>query len=266
MGLTTINFESIYLHRNTSVNVFMPYAPRKGMTPREFYESGKKFKVLWLLHGGMADNSDWSRKSNIEVYAKKKGDLIVVMPDAMNSTYQNYDLLGGYNWPDFFFKELMPMIYGWFPASRKREDNFIAGMSMGGVGTCICSLMHPELFSKVAVLSSAPMDFDKKEFYYEHGNDIQRRILEAYHGDEKAARASYSNTWDRFLEIKGRDDLPSFYFSSGDKDMHHESIWMTFRKYAEENGLPIEFCVMPGYAHEWPLWDVEIKKFVENLY
>jgi Na+-driven multidrug efflux pump len=45
------------------------------------------------------------------------------------------------------------MVYGWLPVSARREDNFIAGLSMGGRGTIKYAVNHPERFAAAAVLS-----------------------------------------------------------------------------------------------------------------
>ena len=50
MSLIHYNFESQYLNNNTDVNIILPDKPRD-KTPEQFYGSGKKYKVLWLLHG-----------------------------------------------------------------------------------------------------------------------------------------------------------------------------------------------------------------------
>ena len=157
MALVTFEFESQYLGNNHTVGVILPDKPRN-LTPQEFYGSGKKYKVLWLLHGTFGDYSDWIRKSMIELYACER-DLIVVMPSAMNSNYANWPSFGmGFQMYDYIFEELMPLIYNWFPASDKREDNFVAGLSMGGRGTCVLALNHPEKFAGACVLSAVPSD------------------------------------------------------------------------------------------------------------
>ena len=60
---------------------------------------------------------------------------------------------------DYLTEELMPLIYGWLPVSDKREDNYIAGLSMGGRGTIKFAVNHPDKFAAAAVLSAAPVDF-----------------------------------------------------------------------------------------------------------
>ena len=78
MALVTMNFESQYLMVNHEISVILPDKPRE-QSPADFYGSGKKYPVLWLLHGTFGDHSDWLRKSMIELYACEN-DLIVVMP------------------------------------------------------------------------------------------------------------------------------------------------------------------------------------------
>ncbi len=71
MALVHINFESEFLATNTDVNIILPDKPRE-KTPAQFYGSGAKYKVLWLLHGTFGDYTDWIRKSNIELYAQRE--------------------------------------------------------------------------------------------------------------------------------------------------------------------------------------------------
>lgn len=156
MAYVSLHIDSEFLGANTNITVILP--EKKGeQTPEAFYGSGKKYKVLWLFHGGHGDCTDWIRKTKIELYACEK-DLVVVCPSAQSSFYQNWPTFGpGYYMKDFFFHELMPLIYGWFPVSDRKEDNYIAGLSMGGVGTLTFLLEEPERFSAAAVLSGTPL-------------------------------------------------------------------------------------------------------------
>ena len=193
MAYLEFDFESAYLQGNTQISVILPDKPRN-VAPAEFYGGGKKYRVLWLLHGTFGDHSDWIRKSRIELFACER-DLVVVMPSGLNANYANGENFSiGYNMYDYFFEELMPLIYGWFPVSRERKDNFIAGLSMGGRGTCVYAFNRPELFAGAAVLSAAPRDvaWDKAQnpgfFKRTQGSIDNRGGLEKY-------LASYENTW-----------------------------------------------------------------------
>ncbi|WP_421019943.1 alpha/beta hydrolase-fold protein, partial [Klebsiella pneumoniae] len=60
---------------------------------------------------------------------------------------------------DYVLHELMPLVHNWFPVSDRREDNFIAGLSMGGRGTITFAVNNPERFAAAAALSASPRDF-----------------------------------------------------------------------------------------------------------
>ncbi len=260
MALVTFNFESQYLNNNHTVSVILPDKPR-ALTPAQFYGSGKKYKVLWLLHGTFGDHSDWVRKSNIELYACEK-DLIVVMPSAMNSNYANWEHFSiGFNMYDYLTEELMPLIYGWFPASDKREDNFIAGLSMGGRGTCVYAFNHPEKFAAAAVLSATPQQIEGLEERQPSMYARQLAMAENRGGME-AFLASYENTW-RIAEEKAHTgELPRLYFAIGKNDMLYAS-YQHFKKHAQEIGLDATFEEIDGFKHEWRFWDLAIQKALD---
>ena len=148
MALFTLNFFSNYLMVNTQVNVIMPRI-ELSKSPREFYSSGRKYQVLWLLHGSCGDHTDWIRNTNIARYAEER-DLIVVLPSVLNSDYSNYmTFADGFRVWDYLTEELMPLIFNWLPVSNKKEDNYIAGLSMGGNGALMIGLGHPDYFREL---------------------------------------------------------------------------------------------------------------------
>ena len=257
MAFMTLNFQSSCLSGNTEVIVILPDKPWKA-GPAEFYGSGKKYKVLWLLHGTFGDHTDWLRKSNIELYACEK-DLIVVCPNGMNTNYGNWPTYGlGYNMYDFLFDELMPLVYGWFPASDKREDNFIAGLSMGGRGTCVYAFNHPEKFAAAACLSAAPRNFAETA---EKEPGLWERTQKSFpnYGGKEGFLAGPENTWEIVKEKAKTGELPRLYFACGEDDMLYPAF-KDFRKYAGEIGLEATFETIPGYKHEWRFWDLTIQK------
>ena len=261
MALVTFDFESQYLGNNSMVGVILPDKPR-GVTPAEFYGSGKKYKVLWLLHGTFGDYSDWIRKSMIELYACEH-DLIVVMPSALNSNYANWPSFGlGFNMYDYIFDELMPVIHNWFPASDKREDNYVAGLSMGGRGTCVLAFNHPEKFAAAAILSAAPSDlYDTKA----QGGAMWDRMSKsiANFDSEEDFLNSYQNTFKVLKDkFEAGVDLPRLLFACGEADGVYPSF-QEVRAKADAMGLPAEYFTLPGYKHEWRFWDLAIQKALD---
>jgi len=259
MALLHMNFESTFLNVNTDVNIILPDKPRN-LTPAEFY-SGKKYPVLWLLHGTFGDYTDWIRKSNIELYACER-DVIVVMPSAQNSSYSNWkDCFGmGYDMWQYLTEELMPLVYNWLPASDEREDNFIAGLSMGGRGTIQYAVGHPEKFAGAAVLSAAPNDM--RQAVKDGKVDPRTQALIDAVGGADNYLASHSNTWDEFPDLIKKGTLPKLYFACGKQDFLYERF-AAFRVYAEKIGLNATFEEMDGFTHEWRFWDITIQKALD---
>lgn len=254
MSLVHMNFESQYLGNNYEFSIILPDKPRR-VHPKDFYGSGRKYKVLWLLHGTFGDHTDWLRKSNIELYACER-DLIVVMPSAMNSNYSNWPNFGmGYAMFDFLTEELMPLVYNWFPASDKREDNFIAGLSMGGGGAIKYAVNHPDKFAAAAILSSCPRNL--REIDLETAPQRTKvSIMNA--GGLDAYINSYENSWDKLPHLIAKGNLPRLYFACGTEDFLYDDF-KKFRRYAEEIGLDAKFEEIPGYRHEWRFWDLTIQ-------
>ncbi|WP_337099912.1 alpha/beta hydrolase [Paenibacillus sp. YIM B09110] len=265
MSIATLNFESEYLKSNHEISIILPNKPRD-ISAKDYYESQKKYKVLWLLHGTYGDHTDWLRRTNIELYACEK-DLIVVMPSALNSNYSNWDSsMLGFGMYDYLTKELMPLVYNWFPASDKREDNFIAGLSMGGRGTIKFAANHPDKFAAAAVLSAAPVNFQslteedllKDDFF---ANRMRGMVQNA--GGLDAFRNSSENVWDILDSHAGSGRLPRLLFACGTDDaMIYENL-LLFQKHADEMKLGAEFWTLEGYGHEWRFWDLAIQRALE---
>lgn len=265
MAILTLNFESKYLNGNTDINVVMPNMDMKD-DPENFYCSGKKYKVMWLLHGGKGDYTDWIRKSNIEVYACMH-NLVVVMPSGYNSLYANWDNYAkGIDMPGYFFKELMPLVYGWLPVSTASEDNFIAGMSMGGQGTVKFLLSHPECFGKAAILSTAPRKFpdfyeDKERFNY----DTAYRNLVNLHGGLDGFMESSDEPRHVLGEMKESGELkrlPPIYTAIGSEDPNIDN-YIDFIAYCRQLGIDIISKIFEGYRHEWLFWDYIIQDVLQ---
>lgn len=262
MSIVTMNFESQYLKSNHEISIILPNKPRD-ICAKQFYESGNKYKVLWLLHGTYGDHTDWLRRTNIELYACEK-DLIVVMPSALNSNYSNWDSsMMGFGMFDYLTEELMPLIYNWFPASSKREDNFIAGLSMGGRGTIKYAVNHPERFAAAAVLSAAPVDYSKltEEELLQDDMFAQRLrgMVENAGGLESFVNSS-ENVWSIMDSLAGSGRLPRLLFACGTADtMIYENLKL-FKEHAEKSGINAEYWLLEGYGHEWRFWDLAIQQ------
>src|SRR5678815_1741952 len=91
----------------------------------------RPYPTLYLLHGLSDDHTIWLRRTSIERYSAAR-NLAVVMPAGARSFYQ--DMASGPRYWTFLSEELPALCRQWFPLSDDREDNFAAGLSMGGYG------------------------------------------------------------------------------------------------------------------------------------
>ena len=262
MSLLNFNFESYYLKGNTNVSMVLPDRPRE-QDPKSYYKSGEKYKVLWLLHGTYGDNSDWIRKSMVEIYAREK-NLILVMPAALNTNYSNWPKFSlGFDMYNFLIEELMPVVYNWFPiASSKREDNYIAGLSMGGRGTLMYGLNAPEKFAAAACLSAAPFDAESLDLESNDPRASRMRGIVENAGGMEGYLASRDNSWRLCRELAGDSKLPRFYFAIGKDDFLYDN-WKKFRAFCEDIGFDATFEEYDGYTHEWRFWDLTIQRAIK---
>lgn len=281
MALVNLNFESKYLRCNNDVTIMLPDKPRN-CAPEAFYTSGRKYKVLYLLHGTFGDHTDWYRHTNIELYACEK-NLIVVMPSAINANYQNWPGFGtGYYLYDYILKELMPLVTNWFPASPTREDTFIAGLSMGARGAMKLALENPERFGGVAALSAFPHDYTMDREYFEQamargevgsGGDFAG----PFDPDFRAARfrndiLNNGGTIEKYIErvnpikyvdayARGLQQMKIYCACGMDDPLYPE--YLDFKQHAAMVGLNATFVEEAGYKHEWRFWDKYIEKALE---
>jgi S-formylglutathione hydrolase FrmB len=287
MSEYTINLKSTILAGPADLNVIVP-GPQYGSSAKSFYTSGKKYKVLWLLHAGNGDRNDWLRSTNVARFVEGR-EVIVVMPTALNSDFANHpQFADGYNFSEFFFDELMPLIYNWFPASDQPQDNFISGFSMGAAGAWMYGLYRPEMFGGVAPVSGALKKYtflepyralesgefrekalaDRTAFPSGYGNPASGIHLKEINMIAKYPTVgdfldSYEHTWDRFREVVAAGRLPKIYMPCGTDDRNHQKV-LQFKQYAEELGAAgITYDFIPGEGGGFGFCDLILPKMMD---
>ncbi len=175
MAFLNLNIYSESLKTQTQVYVIMPQKSNVGEIGVNNKSSEElKCKCLYLLHGLSDDNTIWLRRTSIERYAAEYG-IAVIMPFANRSFYT--DMHYGGNYYTYIAKELPRIIEEMLNVSSRREDKFIAGLSMGGYGALKIGLSNPDSFSACAGLSSVAdiknsIDIFRKDFVCIFGEDI----------------------------------------------------------------------------------------------
>lgn len=133
--------------------------------PPGYESSTKRYPTLYLLHGFTANSNVWNNGSyqgmNLQALMDdsikngKVREMIVVAANGWNaykgSFYTNSVVTG--NWEDFIVRDLVNYVDTNYRTIGSPESRGIAGHSMGGYGSVMLGMKHPEIFSAVYALS-----------------------------------------------------------------------------------------------------------------
>lgn len=261
MALIQVNYLSECLMRTVPVNVILPVDKLTfpGMPKRE----EKPYKTLYLLHGIFGNYTDWVSGTKIQRWAEEK-DLAVVMPSGDNMFYVNQEESHNF-YGEFIGKELVDMTRKMFPLSRKREDTYIAGLSMGGYGALRNGLKYSETFGCIASLSGAMV----VDHIAERTDDVpffidSRSFARSIFGDlDKAEESDMNPKWlVKKLKEEGKN-IPRIYLTCGLQDSLLEAN-REMRDFLKEQGADVTYVEGEG-AHEWDFWNRSIKDVLEWL-
>ena len=261
MAFIQMSILSKSLMRTVPVNVILP--ADKMVFPGMPEPPEKPFKTLYLLHGVFGSYIDWVNGTRIQRYADEH-DLAVVMPSGDNAFYVDQPGANNY-YGEFVGKELVELTRKMFPLSRKREDTFIGGLSMGGYGAMRNGLKYWENFGSIVALSGALLVEDVAKRTNDDPFFLNRRdYAEACFGDLSKILDSDRNPkyLVRQLKKEGRP-IPRIYMACGDADSLLP-VNQDMAAFLKEQGADVTFEVGPG-AHEWDFWDTYIRKAIEWL-
>lgn len=252
MALIQVNYQSKALFRTVPMNVILPADRFDADTDSYLNKPDRKYKTLYLLHGLLGNYTDWVSKTRIQTWAEEK-NLAVVMPSGDNSFY----FKSRTPWNDygaFIGEELVDITRRMFPLSDKREDTFIAGLSMGGYGALRNGIVYSDTFSHVVGLSSAIHLFE----------DLSEEANIGLFDNLKEAAESNLNPKVAVKEMldEGRK-IPGIYMSCGRND-DLLSVNEDFRDYLKEKGINVTWDEEDA-GHEWYFWDSQIKKVLDWL-
>ena len=232
--------------------------------PPDYETSDRSYPVLYLLHGAGDNHTGWVQFGevlNITDKAIKDGTatpMIIVMPDADTGRrgYFN-DVKGDWPYEDFFFTELMPFVEKKYRIKGEKRFRAVAGLSMGGGGSFMYALHHPELFSSACPLSAStgPLTIeDAKKNLIKNNPDIKDEVVTNYY-NRHSALALISNIPD------DQKKAVRWYIDCGDDDFLYEGnslVHIALRK----KEIPHEFRVRDG-GHTWTYWRASLPKVLE---
>lgn len=232
--------------------------------PPDYATSERDYPVLYLLHGSGDDQTGWIQFGevlNIADKAIKEGTatpMIIVMPDA-NTGRRGYfnSIKGDWLYENFFFDEFMPFIEKKYRIKTTKQHRAISGLSMGGGGTFMYALHHPELFSAACPLSASVGSFsleDAKVSIKRGTPDVTDLEIENYYN--RHSTLALVNAMPDTDKTKVR-----WYIDSGDDDRLTEGNALVHIAMTKKQ-IPHEFRIRDG-AHNWTYWRDSLPKVLE---
>jgi len=258
-----LHFASAILGREVNYAIYLP---------PDYESSSWRYPVVYLLHGFTDNESAWIQFGEANLAADRAiadreiPPMIIVMPDAGVTWYIN-DYQNKNRYEDMLVQEFIPFIDATYRTRAKKEFRGVAGLSMGGWGSLMLSMRHPDLFAACSAFSSAvwkdeeitgmPENRYEELFAELFGHKLKNKNrlnahFRQYHPIDLAkAQPVESLKSVRYYIDCGDDD----FLANGNAILH-----MTLR----ERNVPHEFRVRDG-AHNWTYWRtglVEGLKFI----
>lgn len=266
MALLHVNLHSDVLNMDTGISVIMPERQQgiglAGGGRREEYP------VLWLFHGRSDDHTIWMRRTSIERYAAPLG-IIVIMPEVSYSRYLN--MVHGPRYYDYVSQELPELCRKMFPKmSRKREENHVAGLSMGGGGAMWVGLQNPEKYATICMLSTGgivPLEGLWRGNTVNSFNYLKcNRDVYGVEDSDSLAGTDYDILKVIRETAEKHSVLPRVYHAMGTEDVRYPVAMKLKETFESIPGNPYryEYHEGPG-THEWVFWDEWIEKFLKTL-
>jgi enterochelin esterase-like enzyme len=232
--------------------------------PPDYETSNRSYPILYLLHGSGDDQTGWVQFGEVGYIADKaikegkSTEMIIVMPDANTGKKGYYNSIkGDFRYEDFFFQEFIPFIEKTYRVRAEKQFRAVAGLSMGGGGTLIYALHHPEMFSSACPLSAAARRFNEISERQKADNvDLKMSAdqIEAYYKNLDAIYLMENMPDDQKKQVR-------WYIDCGDDDFLYEgnsNLHIAMRK----KEIPHEYRVRDG-EHTWKYWRESLPEVLE---
>jgi len=215
--------------------------------PPDYGTAGRRYPVMYMLHGGGGDREEWVAYGLIDVADQQIrtggiAPVVIVLPQGDKDWWTNH-VNDGPKWGDYVTNDLLPHIDRTYRTLRDRSARAIGGLSMGGWGALQLAFNHPNLFSVVGAHSPS---------LYPEGDPT---IAFLGTGDEFAQRdpLSLAHT------ASGLENL-RIWIDAGDQDPWIDRT-TTLHQILHDRGIDHLWNPYPG-GHDWHYWEDHILDYV----
>lgn len=256
----TCNLISYTLRRAVDITVVIPSPTIPESTHRAqsascMHTPRAPYPVLYLLHGMGNNHATWTGYTNVELFAEERSIAVV----NLSGENKGYVPRGKDDYFRFVSEELPDFICGMFPVSRRAEDTYLAGLSMGGYGTLIHGLNFPERYAAIGTFSGAVALPPGDQVQPEDLENGQSSALQDGGGDSKPLFEPYALA-EKLSAEKRR--IPPIYMACGTEDFLYRGN-LKFRDHLLKMGAEVTWDEIEGYGHEWRFWNLEVERFLD---
>jgi S-formylglutathione hydrolase FrmB len=243
----TLDVPSAAMKRNLRAGVVLP----------DSYAKGKAiYPVLYLLHGGGGQFSDWLKQTPDKTLLQRLADqynLIIVTPEGDRlSGYLDSPIQKDNLFETYITKEVVEKIDNTYRTIRDRKGRVITGLSMGGHGSLYLAGRHPDLYCAAGSMSGA-LDLNvtnwriQPEFAKQIEPQFERILGPAGATPDLYAANSVVNMCDK-LKVSGLkiiiDCGVDDFLIEPNREVHRRLVY---------NKTEHDYTERPG-AHTWDYW------------
>lgn len=207
----------------------LPLEYRLHLPPCYDQQPGRRFPVLYLVHGQNYNHDQWDRLGADEMAdslaaAGEIAPFILVLPRDRSWSQPSEDMFG-----QVVVEQLIPWVDESYRTLPGRENRAIGGLSRGAAWAVHLGLSNWELFGALGAHS-----------------------LPVFWADTPYIR--------RWLDAIPGEAMPRIFLDTGEKDyLIRSTLW--FAGVLNEKGIPHEWYLFPGY-HEEAYWQAHLEQYI----
>jgi S-formylglutathione hydrolase FrmB len=249
------------------VNVYLPPGFDAG--------SGRRYPVLYLLHGQGDAYDSWTNPANGDLLQTAAGfPGLIVMPEGDRGFYANWwngGRRGDPAWERYHLDQLIGLVERRLPIRRGRRWHAIAGLSMGGEGAMFYASQRPGYFGSAASFSG-PVSIERTTYQeaFEAGTGQDREALFgdpedqgfywAGHNPSKLvanlrATRLYVAAGNGVPDPARPDELDNYFGQLAEAELGQQAA--EFAAAAEDAGAEVTYVPHQG-IHDWPYWRADL--------
>ena len=239
-----INFRSDCLSRSVYPVVFLPDMNGWG-------DVNPPYKTLYFMPGYSGGALETATFTNFALYSMMYG-IAIILVDGENSFYVDEEKRGAM-FSRYVGEEIVETTRKLLPLSRRREDTFIGGISMGGYGALVNGLRFKETFGKIAMLSPAlglktPGDKQNRKSPVPDGELLSTLgTWEEYQG-------TYKDYMDASVKASAdKDSMPEIFLACGRADRPLFDCARDYVRAMKAHGVDVTHYEAEG-GHDHDFW------------